>query len=134
MKTLITKQALISVLLLFGINAFTMGDMYAGEASKYGIYSNMQALEGDFSGFEFIILPSNEGDFLIFQHAEGWPMKPLILKVKLGGTKASEHDQIRFNHPEMGPFEGKITEGSLYGEFTEMKHTIKLHKGKSIWQ
>jgi hypothetical protein len=39
----------------------------------YGIYSNMQALEGEFSGFEFIIVPSNEGDFVIFQDAEGGP-------------------------------------------------------------
>jgi hypothetical protein len=109
-------------------------EIFAGETDFYGIYSNMEASEGDFSGFEFILLPSNEGDYLVFQSAEGWPMKPLLLKVSLGGTKPSDNNRIRFRHPEMGPFEGEITEKVLTGEFTRMKYNIILKKGKGIWQ
>lgn len=108
-------------------------DLHA-EEKFYGIYSNMQAVEGDYSGFEFFIVPSNEGDFLIFQDAEGWPKKPLILAVRIGGTKISDNNLIRFAHPEMGPFEGRISGDSLTGEFTRMKYKIRLTKGKSIWQ
>lgn len=112
---------------------FLAANVYADQ-EFYGIYSNMQAVEGEFSGFEFIIVPSNEGDFLIFQDAEGWLKKPLILKVQLGGTQKSDSDLVRFTHPEMGPFEGRIEGESLIGEFTEMKYKTELTKGKSIWQ
>ena len=94
----------------------------------------MQASEGEFSGFEFIIVPSNEGDFLIFQDAEGWPKKPLILKIQLGDYTTSDNNLIRFTHPTMGPFEGRIEGEKLIGEFTKMKYKIELTKGKSIWQ
>ena len=84
--------------------------------------------------FEFFILPSNEGDFVVFQDAEGWPKKPVVLKLTLGGTTTADHNVIRFNHPEMGPFVGKIEGKQLIGEFSDMRYHIELHKGNSVWQ
>jgi len=131
MRTLHSKGFILFAAIQFIIYCFSA--LYA-QNNFYGIYSNMQAVEGDYSGFEFFIVPSNEGDFLIFQSAEGWPQKPLILEVRIGGTKISDNNLIKFTHPKMGPFEGRIEEDGLIGEFTQMKYEVKLIKGKSIWQ
>jgi len=108
----------------------------SSEERPYGIYSNMEISKetGDVSGFEFFLLPSNEGDFVVFQDAEGWPKKPIVLKIIIGGTKLSENNMLRFNHPEMGPFVGKIEEEKLIGEFSDMRYHLELNKGQSIWQ
>jgi hypothetical protein len=133
MKSLFVKRLVLSGIPILVISFFLIENLHAKE-EFYGIYSNMQVSEGDYSGFEFIIVPSNEGDFLIFQDAEGWPKKPLLLTVQLGGTQKSDSNLVRFTHPEMGPFEGRIKGRSLHGEFTQMKYKIELTKGKSIWQ
>jgi hypothetical protein len=100
------------------------------QVTRYGVYSNMNAVDGDYSGFEFIILPANEGDFLVFQMAEGWPSKPLLLQLE----RTNDQTDVVFEHPEMGPFEGKIRGNVLSGEFTRMKYRIELRRGRSIWQ
>ena len=133
MNALSIRRAAPHVIFVLVLCFFLTANIYADQ-EFYGIYSNMKAVEGEFSGFEFFIVPSNDGDFLIFQEAEGWPKKPLILQVKLGGAKISEHNLVRFTHPQMGSFEGRIEGESLIGEFTEMKYEIELTKGKSIWQ
>lgn len=106
------------------------------EERPYGIYSNMEISDetGDVSGFEFFILPSNEGDYVVYQDAEGWPKKPLILKLTLGGTTTTDHNVLRFRHPEMGPFVGRIEGKRLLGEFSDMRYPIELTKGNSVWQ
>lgn len=115
---------------------FFMLAQVSSEERPYGMYSNMEISEetGDVSGFEFFILPSNEGEFIVFQNAEGWPKKPIVLKITLGGTKVSENNMLRFSHPEMGPFVGKIEGKRLIGEFSEMRYHIELTKGNSVWQ
>ena len=133
MKVSLEKQKLLFAIFILTFILFLISHLFADE-KFYGIYSNMQVSEGDYSGFEFIIVPSNEGDFLIFQDAEGWPKKPLLLTVQLGGTQKSDSNLVRFTHPEMGPFEGRIEGEGLIGEFKQMKYEIELTKGKSIWQ
>ena len=63
---------------------FFMLAQVSSEERPYGMYSNMEISEetGDVSGFEFFILPSNEGEFVVFQNAEGWPKKPIVLGTK----------------------------------------------------
>lgn len=100
----------------------------------YGIYSNMQAVDGEYSGFEFIIVPSTQGDFVVFQEAEGWPEKPLLLAARLGASTPTDNNAVRFEHPEWGPFKGVVSGDSLAGEFTQAKHQITLRRGQSIWQ
>ena len=131
----ISLKRLWSVFFFSGI-IFFMFAQVSGEEKSYGIYTNMEISEetGDISGFELFILPSNEGDYVVFQDAEGWPKKPVVLKIVLGGTTVSENNVLRFSHPEMGPFVGKIEGKKLIGEFTEMRYHIELNKGNSIWQ
>jgi len=133
MKASFIKRVFLSAILVLVVNSLVTTNLYA-DLKFYGIYSNMQAVEGEFSGFEFFIVPSNDGDFLIFQEAEGWPEKPLILRVQIGGKTTSDNNLVRFTHPTMGPFEGKIEGERLIGEFSAMKYKIELTKGKSIWQ
>jgi len=132
---IISMKLLWPVVFFSGTIFFTIAQD-SGEERPYGIYSNMEISQetGDVSGFEFIILPSNEGDFLVFQDAEGWPKKPLLLKLTLGGTTTSDTNVLRFSHPEMGPFVGKIDGERLLGEFSDMRYHIELIKGNSIWQ
>jgi hypothetical protein len=109
-----------------GLVAARPGD----QASRYGVFTGMEAVEGDYSGFEIFVLPSSEGDFVVFQMAEGWPSKPLLL----AAARTSDSDSLAFEHPEMGPFRGAISGDSLIGEFTRMRYTIRLARGPSIWQ
>jgi hypothetical protein len=104
------------------------------QRTPYGIYSNMQAVDGEYSGFEVIVLPSTEGDFLVFQEAAGWPGKPVLLPARLGGATSASNDSIRFEHPDWGPFQGVISGDSLAGEFPRASHRILLARGQSIWQ
>jgi hypothetical protein len=108
----------------------------SSEERPYGMYSNMEISEetGDVSGFEFFLLPSNEGPFVVFQDAEGWPKKPLILKLTIGGYTTADNNVLRFSHPEMGPFVGKIEGERLIGTFSDMRYSIELTKGNSVWQ
>jgi hypothetical protein len=106
----------------------------AQEDSPYGIYSNMNAVDGEYSGFEFIVLPSNEGDFVVFQQAEGVPMRPQLISARIGGTRAADNNVIQFDHPELGPFRGAIQGDSLVGEFAQTKQQVTLAKGNSVWQ
>jgi len=110
------------------------GHMNAQESRPYGVFSNMQAFDGDYSGFEFIVLPSNEGDFLLFQAAEGWPSKPILFSLSRATEPTAGTAAIVFDHPEMGPFKGTVAGDSLIGEFTRMKYPIRLRRGPSIWQ
>ena len=109
------------------------GHMNAQESRPYGVFSNMQAADGEYSGFEFIVVPSNEGDFLLFQSAEGWPVKPILFSLSRA-TSPENGTAIVFDHPEMGPFRGTVAGDSLIGEFTRMKYPIRLQRGPSIWQ
>lgn len=104
------------------------------EIPKYGIYSNIQVVNGEYSGLEFFIIPGNTTDYLLFQLAEGWPQKPVLLEVNLGGSRNDMNNKISFNHPQWGPFEGEINDGALTGEFTEAKWRVTLTRGQSVWQ
>ena len=104
------------------------------EIQKYGIYSNMQIVNGEYSGLEFIVIPGNATDYLLFQIAEGWPQKPVLLEVNLGSSRTGMNNKISFNHPQWGPFEGEINGDSLAGEFTQAKWRVTLPRGQSIWQ
>jgi hypothetical protein len=106
----------------------------AATVSPFGVYSNMRALDGDVSGFELFLIPSQSGDFLLFQMAEGMPVKPHLLEASIGGTRASEGIPITFTHPEMGPFEGTITSKALEGRFTRIGLSLTLPKRPSLWQ
>ena len=128
-----SRTAGVAIALLLGA-VVAIGHARTQAASAYGVYSGLEAVDGDISGFEFIILPSNEGDFLVFQQAEGWPQKPLLLPVVLGGTRAADSSVVRFEHPEMGPFHGVIAGDTLTGEFARMQYEITLIKGNSFWQ
>ena len=132
---IISMKLLWPVVFFSGTIFFTIAQD-SGEERPYGIYSNMQISQetGDVSGFEFIILPSTEGDFLVFLDAEGWPKKPLLIKITLGGTTTADNNVLRFSHPEMGPFVGKIEGEQLLGEFSDMRYPIELTKGNSVWQ
>lgn len=134
MRNTIVRSAGVVIALPIAIVAGAIGQAGSREVPAYGIYSNMQASDGDYSGFEFIILPSDEGDFVVLQQAEGWPQKPLLLAARLGGTRATDQNGLQFDHPEMGPFRGVILGDSLVGEFTQMKYQITLLRGQSIWQ
>lgn len=130
-------------LLTFIVTAFgcvTWGAVNSGDYIKpqetrpYGVFSNMESSGGEYSGFEFIVVPSNEGDFLLFQSAEGWPLKPILFKLSRATEPTAGTAAIVFDHPEMGPFKGAIAGDTLIGEFTRMKYPIRLRRGPSIWQ
>jgi hypothetical protein len=124
----------LGAVMLVAIAAGVIAEAAGRQSTTYGIYSSMQAADGEYSGFEFIILPSDAGPFVVVQVAEGSPQQPVLLSARLGGTRSSDNDAIQFDHPEWGPFRGVIAGDSLVGEFPRAKHTITLRRGQSIWQ
>jgi hypothetical protein len=115
-----------TIFLLSSVNAFA-------EQRIYGIYSNMDASNGELSGFEFFFLndgrPGKCSDTVIFQVAEGWPQYPEILD-----CCACSANHIEFVSKKWGKFIGRIENDTLSGEFVEAKKTITIKKGASFWQ
>jgi hypothetical protein len=134
MQTTTRATTILALSLTLGLAGLAAARTGTAQRPPYGIYSSLEAMDGDIGGFELIILPSNEGDFLVFQEAEGWPARPLLLEVRLGGTRAEDAGAVGFDHPRMGPFQGRITGDTLAGEFTRMRYRIELIRGPSFWQ
>jgi len=115
-----------------GLAALLCSNAIAG-SSIYGIYSNIDASQGEPSGFEFIILndgrPGKCSDTVIFQVAEGWPQYPEMLDC-CGCTA----DRIEFSSSKWGDFVGKVENNVLSGEFISARHKIRIPKGDSFWQ
>lgn len=107
-----------------------LGEAEGEQSERYGVFSNIEAVEGEYSGFQFILLPSNEGDFVVFQQAEGWPQRPLLLELQREPTPT---EAVRFEHPAMGRFEGGIHDDTLAGEFTRINYKIVLVRGELAW-
>ena len=103
------------------------------EQKFYGMYSNMIASDGEYSGFEMFFLhdgrPGKCSDSVLLQYAEGWPRYPELLDCC--GCSANH---IEFVSEKWGKFKGKIENGTLIGEFIEAKHRVSLKWGKSFWQ
>jgi hypothetical protein len=114
---------------LLTLPSFALAQNPDEPVARYGVYSSMHAVDGHYAGFEFIIVTANEGDVLVFQMAEGWPSKPLVLQLE-----RTDRSDVVFDHPEMGPFKGTIRGDTLSGEFTRMKYRIELRRGASFWQ
>lgn len=111
-----------------------LGEAEGEQSERYGVFSNIEAVEGEYSGFQFILLPSNEGDFVVFQQAEGWPQRPLLLELEREATPtATVRFPVFFEHPAMGRFEGGIHGDTLVGEFTRIKYEIVLVRGELVW-
>ena len=103
------------------------------EQSLYGIYSNLNSLSGEPSGYEMFFLhdgrPGRCSDSVFFQIAEGWPQYPELLDCCSCSAK-----RIEFVSKKVGKFIGKIENNTLIGEFIEMKQKVRLKKGLSFWQ
>jgi hypothetical protein len=134
MSVINLRNAGIGTVLSIALACAAIGQAADRQARPHGIYSSMQAVDGEYSGFEFIVLPSDAGDFVVVQVAEGSPQKPVLLPATLGGSRPADSNAIQFDHPEWGPFRGVTLGDSLVGEFTRARHTITLRRGPSIWQ
>lgn len=134
MRVHVVRQAVAAMVLVLGLVAAALARPRAQSEHAYGIYSNLEAADGDISGFELIVLPSNEGDFVVFQQAEGAPQKPVLLRARIGGTRRTDANALAFEHPELGPFQGAFSADSLIGEFTSIGYELRLGRGQSFWQ
>ena len=128
-KTELMKKILLSLLFILTIYSLNT----AAQENIYGIYSNIDTTEGEPSGFEMFFLndgrPGKCSTTVIFQAAEGWPEYPEMLDCC--GFSANH---VEFISKKWGKFVGKIENGTLSGEFINMKYKIVLKRGLSIWQ
>lgn len=99
----------------------------------YGIYSNMEAKNGEPSGMEMLFL--NDGragkcdQSVLFQVAEGWPQYPELLDCCACSVK-----RLEFTSRKWGKFVGRVEGKFLVGEFLDSKFRVKLKKGPGFWQ
>jgi len=103
------------------------------QSSIYGIYSNIDISKGEPSGFEMFFLgngnPGKCNVTVMFQAAEGSPQYPELLD-----CCEFSNDHVAFVSKKWGRFTGKIQDGTLSGEFIDLKLKVTLKKGLSFWQ
>ncbi len=133
LNTLLDGDTMIKLHSILLIIFMTIPMNVIAEQKIYGIYSNMNALRGEPSGFEMFFLHDGRSgqcnDSVIFQVAEGWPQYPELLDCCVCSV-----NHIEFVSKKWGKFVGKIENETLVGEFIKAKHKITLKKGKSFWQ
>lgn len=122
------KSVILSILWFFSMYAHGQEN-----ESLWGVYSNVESINGEHSGFELFILPDNRPGkchaSVLIQLSEGSPQKPELLDCC--GCTASK---IEFVSTQLGRFNGAVLEGVLTGEFLESKYRLQLKKGLSVWQ
>jgi len=100
-----------------------------------GIFSTMHynRSSGDVSGVEVFIMFTNDGYRASVQVAEGVPAVPMLVTVKITGTR------LMFDVPYDGlvlRFEGNIRQDGITGRFGQVdsQEPITLKRGQSYWQ
>lgn len=96
------------------------------QETNFGVYSNLSASDGHFSGFEIFYVPNSK---VVFQMAEGWPKDPIILDM----GRDNENGYVA-SHPEMGKMIFEFDGDRLRIIFSDINYTQELTKGKSFWQ
>jgi hypothetical protein len=108
-------RSLFSCLATIGLACLISGAVLADNAFvKLGgirIYSNLsyEPTEGDFSGDQILIIPSSDGDKILWRPAEGEFQAPLLLNVEKQG------DLLKIKHPEFGDWTFQIKGAFLEG-------------------
>lgn len=95
------------------------------QENNFGIYSNIQAVNGHFAGIEIFYTPNK----LLFQMAEGWPGNPILLDID--NISRNKYSAL---HPEMGKMQLSFSEQQVEINFSEISYIQVLSKGKSFWQ
>jgi len=122
-----------SFIVIFLFFMITFAANATADSNIYGLYSNMDAKNGELSGMEMLFL--NDGrtgkcdKSVLFQVAEGWPQYPELLDCCTCSMK-----RIEFTSKKWGKFVGHIEGEYLVGEFPDSKYSVKLKKGLSFWQ
>ena len=119
-------------LIIFALS-FAIQINVVAQKNLYGIYSNLEAANGEPSGYEMFFLndgrPGKCDVTVILQIAEGWPQYPEMLD-----CCSFSADNIEFISKKLGKFIGKIENDTLFGEFVDLKIKLTLKKGMSFWQ
>lgn len=102
-----------------------------------GVFSSMESHPdtADILGDEMIISQA-EGDkyWVVFQHAEGAAIKPLVAPVKVDSTTGHFSFHLPDEMASWGEFHGRITEeDDLIGIF-DNGYSVKLPRKASFWQ
>ena len=98
-----------------------------------GCYSSLYYNEegGDLLGEEVFIIPSANGNYMLYQESEGAPTVLELLPVYIS------KNNVRFFVPSRGQqygfFEGIITMTNLSGKFIHTENTLNLPKKPSYW-
>lgn len=103
------------------------------DSANYGVYTNVEAIDGEPSGFEIYLINAGRvgrcDNSVLFQMFEGWPQEPELLD-----CCGCSSGKIQFVSSRLGLFRGTAKDGVLVGEFVDSKIRVKLSKGLGIWQ
>ena len=101
-----------------------------------GCYSDMRYSEesGDLLGYEFFIVFSRDGHYVLYQESEGEPDAPQLVPASIEGTT------LRFTLPPDGQFhesprqfQGRITNDGITGKFSSYDWEFTLKRKPSYW-
>lgn len=98
----------------------------SSQEENFGLYTNMSASDGHFSGFEILYVPNSK---VIFQESEGWPKDPVILDMKR--DKDNGYFVI---HPGWSRVVLKFENKKVTLDFVDSRYSQVLRKGLSFWQ
>jgi hypothetical protein len=104
-----------------------------GSTKITGCYSNLYFNEEgeDLLGYEFVIVNSKNGYYILYQESEGAPTKLYLLPANVKGNEINF--TVPSQYPKLGPFHGVITTNGLVGKFHNMDHNIILKRKNSYW-
>lgn len=119
--------------MILGITAFAAG----AEVKVTGTYSSLNINEesGDLGGTEISILYGAHAHYAVVQCSEGEPGIPVVVKVKVNGSKVSftVPKNSGSGCPEVA-YEGTVSAAGLTGQFSGFGLTELLKRKSSYWQ
>ena len=128
------QRYFIKLLLLLMLIVIGPASVEAKEGRITGIFSDMHFVQeaGDVVGMEVFILYTGEGYYAVVQFAEGNPLVPVVVPVKV--YKSSVSFTVPLSTGASGKFIGIVSEEGLIGKFENGGEKFILKRNKSYWQ